>query len=331
MPSESERIANLGIGNRLLVFGFWTGKLPDISRLHFMTIARALPAESRYILFVYEACISSSMLTLLGRCGIEVLAINLPRLMRDCGLKLLRQTPLSATWELVQKVLIKRAHLAKPFGLGHYHQSHPIRGFTPRYNILLGAPPITGPTISDYMRVLVSSLMKTHTLYVDLDFAFTRPLDWICEHGSFVYRWEHRPLANSALMSVREESPIKGGTLIGLLKSEGTGKPWILFSEENCRACGLEILSCDRLDPLWSQANPSGPHFAEFSEETLQSLKREFDAIHWHNRWSEVPEPGSPYDLWLRELSAIPTPPPIDARSGKAVRHARARSSSTEF
>jgi hypothetical protein len=107
MPSESERIADLGVGNRLLVFGFWTGKLPEVSRLHFSTVARALPVGSRYILFVYEASISDSMLALLGRCGVEVVAIDLPKRMQDWGLKHLRQTPFSATWEPVRQVLNK--------------------------------------------------------------------------------------------------------------------------------------------------------------------------------------------------------------------------------
>lgn len=36
---------------------------------------------------------------------------------------------------------------------------------------------------------------------------------------------------------------------------------------------------------------------------TFAFLKDRFDAIHWHNKWNTIPETGSPYDLWLRELS----------------------------
>jgi hypothetical protein len=311
VSSEFSRIAKLASGHRLVVFSFWTGELPEISRLHFLTVANALPPGSRYILFVDKATISNSMLALLSRCMVDVVAVDLPQLMQESGLKkLLRRTPLSTKWGFVQRLFKDRARLARLSRLGHYH---PMMRFTPRYNILFGGPPITGVRISNYVRVLISSLINTHTLYMDIDFALPRPLDWIYQHGSFVYSWQRRPFANSALMSVRSDSPIKSGALIDLLEREGTGRPWILFSEENCRACGLEILSCDRLDPLWSKTNPSGQKFAEFftrrddSEETLRVLRREFDAIHWHNRWNEIPDPGSPYSLWLNELTSLPS------------------------
>jgi hypothetical protein len=307
LESESRRVAKLGSRHGLVVFGFWTGDLPNISQLHFLTVANALPPGSRYILFVYKATISDSMLLILSHCKIDVVAIDLPQCMQESGLgKLLRRTPLSAGWGLVHHFARNRKLLTKLSRLGHYH---PILGFTPRYNILLGGPPQTGVTLSDYLRVLVSSILEVDTLYIDIDFACTRPLSWIYEHESFVYSWERRGFANSALMLVRKDSPIKSGALIELLKQVGAADPWILFSEEYCRACKLEVLSCDRLDPLWSQTCPKGPTFSEFftridnSEEVLRVLRDEFDAIHWHNRWTEVPDPGSPYDVWLHELA----------------------------
>lgn len=308
--SESARIAELGSNHRLLLFGFWTGDLPDISRLHFLTAAKALPRASRYVLLTHNSTVSSSLLQLLGRCGIDVIALDLPRLMKEHRLdELLRRTPLSPLWGFVQRLAKRSEHLSRISGLGH---CHPTMGFTPRSNLVLGGPPPLAALLSDYVRILVSSIVRTDTLYTDIDFAFTRPLDWIFEHRSFVYSWERRPFANSALMFVTKNSSIKCGKLLDLMRQEGTGKPWILFSRENCSAYGLEVLPCDRIDPLWSLANPSGPKFSEFftcnddSEEKLALLKNEFDAIHWHNRWNEVPEPGSPYDLWLRELMSCP-------------------------
>ena len=318
MSLESGRIAKIASGHRLLAFSFWTGQLPEISRLHFLTVARTLPAGGRYVLFIDKANISSSMLELLARCEVDIAAIDLPQLLQENGLaKLLWRTPLSSHWQFVHNILRDRPRLARLSRLGHYHQT---MRFTPRYNILLGGPPTTSVRLSNYVRVLISSVIKTHTLYMDLDFAFPRPLDWIHQHGSFVYSWEHRGFANSALMSVKADSPIKKGALIDVLKREGTGRPWILFSEQNCRTCGLDILSCDRLDPLWSKTNPSRPKFSEFfahdanSEETLRKLKGDFDAIHWHNRWKETPELGSPYDLWLRELT---TPSTRETEAGR--------------
>jgi hypothetical protein len=292
----------------LLAFSYWTGELPEISRLHFLTVAKALSPESQYILFIEKASLSSSMLALLGRCRVYLVTIDLPQLMQENGLgKLLRRSVFTSRWRWVQRTLRDHPRLTKFSRLGHYHST---MHFTPRYNLLLGSPPVTGVRLSDYVRVLISSLMPTHTLYMDIDFAFPRPLEWIYRHGSFVYDWERRGFANSALMSVREDSPIKTGALIDLLKYAGTAVPWILFSQENCRACGLEILPCDRLDPAWSKSNRQ--KVDEFftrrhdSDETFRELQREFDAIHWHNRWQVTPEPGSPYDLWLRELTSSP-------------------------
>jgi hypothetical protein len=306
MGSECSRIAELASGYRLLVFSFWTGKLPEISRIHFLTMARALPEDSRYVLFVDKATLSSSMLELLGRCKVDVVAIELPQLLLETGLgKFASKTPLSAKWGSVWRALGDHKHLTKFSRLGHYH---PTFRFVPRYNILLGSPPVDATTSANYLRVVVSSIVQTDTLYTDVDFAFSRPLDWIYKHQSFVYSWERRPFANNALMSVRKESPIKTGALIDLLKREGTARSYILFSEANCRACDLEILSCDRLDPRWSATTPMGPRFFfignDQSQETLRILRTEFDAIHWHNRWDEVPDSGSPCDLWLRELMA---------------------------
>lgn len=312
MVSECDRIARLGASHRLLVFSFWTGDLPGLSRLHFLTVAKALPPGSRYVLFAYDARISNSMLALLSRCGVDVVAFDLPQLMRENGVEhLLRQTPLSGWWGSVQRLARRRGlRILSWLGftwLGHYHS---VRGFTPRYNIFLGSPPPGAAMLSDYARVLISSIIASHTLYTDIDVAFTRSLNWISEHRSFVYRWERWGFANSALMSVTDDSPVKKGALVNLLKRAGTGKPWIVFSEQNCHKCRIKILPCDRLDPLWSRTRPSGPQFSEFftrnddSEQELLLLKNEFDAIHWHNRWSTIPDTGSPYDLWLTEMTS---------------------------
>jgi len=303
--NQASRIASVAFGYHLLVFGFWTGELPEVSRLHFLTIARTLPSNSRYVLFTYKAFVSGKMLTLLSRCGVEVVALDVPQLVQEQGLKkLLRKTPLSSGWALVRRVARLNGSLTRP--LGH---DHPVMGFTPRYNFVFGGPPLQQTTLSNYVRVLISSLVPINTLYTDLDFAFTRSLEWIFRYPSFVYSWERRSFASSALLFARKDAQIKKGVLLDLLRREGTGRNWILFSLQNCRACGLEILSCDRLDPLWSLTNKSEPNFSEFfrcrdnSSETLRRLKREFDAIHWHNRWSEQPDRGSPYDLWMRELT----------------------------
>jgi hypothetical protein len=204
VASESSRIAKLASGHRLLAFSYWTGELPEISRLHFLTVAKALPPESQYILFVEKASLLSSMFGLLG-CRVYLMTIDLPQLIQENGLgNLLRRTVFTPQWPWVRRVLKDRARLTKLFRLGHYH---PTMHFTPRYNLLLGGPPATGVRLSNYVRVLISSLMPTHTLYMDIDFALPRSLDWIYRHGSFVYDWERRGFANSALMSVREDSP----------------------------------------------------------------------------------------------------------------------------
>ena len=126
--NHSSRIASVACGYRLLVFGFWTGELPEVSQLHFLTIAQTLPSRVGYVLFTYKALISGKMLTLLSRCGVEVVTLDLPQLMQEQGLKkLLRKTPLSSGWGLVRRIAKLNSSLTKP--LGH---DHPVRGFTPR-------------------------------------------------------------------------------------------------------------------------------------------------------------------------------------------------------
>jgi hypothetical protein len=159
------------------------------------------------------------------------------------------------------------------------------------------------------VRIIISSIVPGHTFYADIDVAFPRPLDWILSHRSFVYRWETFAYANSALMSVTADSDIKGGALLRLLAQDGSVLPWVLFNDVNCRACDLDILPCDRLDLQWSRVGPNGPQYDAFfdwgatSAADLAFLKDRFDAVHWHNKWRRVPDPGRPYDLWLREPS----------------------------
>jgi hypothetical protein len=255
--SERDRLAALGAGCDLLVFGFWTGPLPELARLHFLTIARALPPRSRYVLFTYEATISEPMRALLEVNNISVVRFDLPRLMKEVGAaKLLRRTPLSFCWPAVTRI-------AKRPGFARYMRwsgrRHKIHGFTPRANFLLGGPPTKPVIIANYARVIISTIVPEHTLYCDVDFAFTRPLDWIFQHQSFVYRWERKRYANNALISAVPGSPVKQGALLRRLLKTGSGRSWILFSDRNCERCGLEIISCDRLDPLWSRIGPRGP------------------------------------------------------------------------
>ena len=304
--TERDRISRAGSGCRLLIFGFWTHKWSDVARLHFLTLAKARPAGSRCVLFTYKAAIPDQARDFLQRCGIEVIPFSLLRLMRECGAgTMTRRTPFSRYWGLVER-LARLPHGARLLSCFGYARG---RAFAPRANFVLGGPPINAAKLSDYARLVISSIVPEHTLYADIDFAFTRPLDWIFEHRSFVYRWERRQYANTALMSVTADSPIKRGLLLEFLVRLGTVRHWVLCTDAVCHACGLEVLPCDRLDPLWSEIGPHGPRYrgfferSESSAEELTFLKDHFDAVHWHNKWNRPPDPGSPYDLWLRELS----------------------------
>lgn len=245
------------------------------------------------------------MQALLDRLGIPHVPFDLPALMREQGLGAhLARTPLSPLWPALRRLARRRRRWRLWEAFGH---RHPVMPFTPRRNRWLGGPPLQPAILSDYVRVLVGSVVPAHTLYTDIDFAFPRPLDWILDRKSFVYRWERYGFANSALMALAPGSAGKRGALVAMVKALGTPIPWILFSDANCRALGLEILPCDRIDPLWSATYESGPKFQEFFTSagdpagTLRRLRAGFDAVHWHNRWDVLPEPGSPYDLWLRQ------------------------------
>jgi len=304
--SERERIARVGGGCRLLVFGFWTGILPELSRLHFLTVAEALPPDSRYVLFVHQAVVSAEMRALLQARGIEIVEFDLVRLLIELRAgALVRQTLFSRYWPLVHD-LGRRRRYARLLSWCGYRRGVPR--FTAKANLLLGGPPASGQILANYARVAISTIVPQHTLYTDVDIAFPRALDWVFRYGSFVYRWDRERYANNALISSRADSPVKHGALLELLVQAGAGRSWILYSERNCRKAGLEILPCDRLDPLWSEAKLHGRNFDRFfvrtdtSHEELAALKDRFDAIHWHNRWQETPERGSPCDLWLSEV-----------------------------
>ena len=303
-PSHSfdHKELQLGAGNRAVMFSFWTGALPESARLHFLTATKYLPHWSRYVLFTYNAAITRSAADEMKKLGIILHEIDFPQLLKQAGL--------SGRWlrRDLQRIIHKFPKLLRP-QLGH---DHPVMGFSPRFNLLFGWPMYDAAMVSNYARVILSSILPLQTIYTDIDFAFTRALEWAFTKGSFVYRWEQYAFANSALLAVEDSCSIKRGRLLETLRKEGTPSPWILFSEKNCRECGLEILPCDRLDPMWSVTNPSSRNFREFiechdnSRETLVDLQRNFDAIHWHGKrkWAASPQRGSPYDLWITELTA---------------------------
>src|ERR1044071_4856400 len=147
MASHRDRIAQLGAGKRLLVFGFWTGELPEVARLHFLSVARSMPPDSCYVLFTVDAGITPAMADLLDACRITVVELDFPQLMAECGVAgLLRKTMLSRHWPLLERLATRYGLAARLPWLFH---TMPKR-VTPRANFLMGGPPLFKILMSDY-------------------------------------------------------------------------------------------------------------------------------------------------------------------------------------
>jgi hypothetical protein len=181
-------------------------------------------------------------------------------------------------------------------------------GYTPRYSPFWNSPIVNKAMMGDLFRILYSTTLPDDTLYVDLDVAFCADVRSFTAKRPFVYRWQHWPFGNSAVMYVPSDSRIKQGALASLCRELGTPLPWIVFADRHCKRIDMDIVECAKFDPFWVE-NPFGVgNFGDFfearpdSQARAEFVMRNCLMFHWHNHWSAAPKPGSAYDLMLRAL-----------------------------
>lgn len=192
---------------------------------------------------------------------------------------------------------------------------HPVMGLTPRYTRRMAAKwEHNKAFIADVFRCWMAATETTDFIYADLDICFLRNFAPLTQQGDFVYEWEYQKFANSAVLFSSNQGAFRQG-MNALIRQTLTAIPWIVFSYDSPILEQARVLPCEQFDPLWKQKvfTPSGEKVKlgdffvcnEKTETLLQYLTQTDTcyAHHWHNRWSILPEPGSPYQVLFEQFT----------------------------
>ena len=295
-----------------VVVSYWSGELPEVTRLHFLSFRRLNP-DTKYVLFLesdasFEGSISELMRLMLKELEIEVRHVALTDLMASQKIPQFSRFKNSFSYSLGRKFLRKLYPIIFKFNLcrNSIHYSE-LMGFTAGHSF-----PLTGYVFdlayrADLFRSLVHQLFtKDDFLYIDLDVCFMKPIDFECASDGLCAQWGTADSGNSAYLLLPKGSSAR--ELIARdLKSGMSALPWILYNSQQLARFGILMLPTKVFDPAWDPSSVivgrsdlffrSGFHVETF----LNEVNRDCICVHWHNQWMESPDPESPYDCLLRE------------------------------
>lgn len=295
-------------GDGVRFFGYWSGALPCVTELHFRSFLQHHPG-ARYDLWLDEDHASTiaepALQWIADHPRIDVRRFSLDRLIE----KHVSERPVADYDRFATARRLARAVHRKVapgwsrrrcwphelFGLTYKHSSRLFDGFT-RNKAYRG----------DLARCLVPvEHYAQPCLYVDLDLCFLTDLRPLCGARGFSYRWEHYGFANSAVLYL--PGPQASRALMQRGRELECFLPWILFTDANCAALGLDVHPAAWFDPLWDPTSilsgDADRFFApmpDVAAATRRLLGEGHRAIHWHNRWRAVPAEDSIYSALLR-------------------------------
>jgi hypothetical protein len=292
-------------------FGYWTGRVPAVTELHFRSFLHHHPA-ARYELWLDEddasAIDAPTLQWLQSHPRIAVRHFSLNALIEKHvsdrpvssyeRLAALRRACRVVHRKLAPKWARRRAWESEQFGLTYRHESRLFLGFNENK-----------PYRGDLARTLIAlEHYTTPCLYVDLDTCFLSELRGLCGRAAWTYRWENFSFANSAILYLPNATWSEALCARG--RALGNFVPWVLFTDEVCEELGIDVLPARLFDPLW---DPDSLLYRDVNglfrprEQPgldLQALKQEQHlAIHWHNRWRAIPADTSLYSGLMNSCS----------------------------
>jgi hypothetical protein len=160
---------------------------------------------------------------------------------------------------------------------------------------------------SDLFRsVIALEFPERDLLYVDVDTCLVKPIiDW--DFGlSFASQWGTGNFANTACLFFSSHSQTRH-LVAEKLRYKIAAWPWVLYSFKNCKDLGIEIRPIKLFDPAWTpgtllEGNSAGFFHNQFNVKAIvEEIEENCLLAHWHNQWTSVPEPESPYVHLLRK------------------------------
>jgi len=295
------------------VISYWSGVLPEISRLHFLSF-RANEPHLPYILYLesdtgFEGSIPDSLANLLLELRIEIRSIGLTGLMASNQIPKFSHWKDNRIFKLGKYVIYKISPLFEhlPSQPNIFNKS-PKKGITFSHHV-----PFTGfvndlAYRADIFRALAISIFnQTDFLYLDLDICLVRPLTLTKWKSGAIAQWGTDNFANSAFLFVPQMATNARSKIIGNLQYGISALPWVLYSRDRVDSYEFEMIPNHLLDPAWDPNSVisgqselffrSGSHVKQFMRETKDII-----AIHWHNQWAQIPEKNSPYDILMEHF-----------------------------
>lgn len=308
----------------LIVTSYWSGELPDITKLHFESF-RALNPTTEYVLYLdsdegFEGVVPPSLSQTLDRLRISTQKISLGELMSSSGIPSFSVWKNSFIYRAIRSFLAKLLSNLSPLILGLVQKTE-VRlgnnffttsmGFSPGHARAFSGSKVNLAERSDLFRsTIFNQYPDRDFLYIDLDICFIKPLALHEYPLGAISQWGTAEFGNSAFLYLPESARRARKGIANELRLGTSALPWILYNKIRCEYFGLKILSNDMMDPAWSPNSiihgasdkffKSGSHVDTF----LDEIRSNNLLIHWHNQWNQIPEKGSPFDVLLSKFQS---------------------------
>lgn len=301
------------INDEDVVVSYWSGNLPEVSFLHFISFRVKNPSK-RYILYLekdlgYEGVVFGNMEERLKLLNIEVVGVYLSVLMKEMGIPKFSPWNNSSTFRFARKLSRNSVTLLWNLGIRRGLFKSEIMGLTQSHGYPFSGYSTNLPYRADLFRSLIHAKHSDYNfLYVDIDICFIQNIDFSnCPKGA-IAQWGTDNFGNSAYLMLPISAGDAKSKILCLLRSGVSALPWILYNHERVLDYGLEIIDCAFIDPAWSPNSviyqnsslffENGPHVDNF----LNEVSERCIGVHWHNQWNRTPEIGSPYERLLRKF-----------------------------
>ena len=291
---------------REIVVSYWSGPLPEICYLHFLSFRKHNP-EMEYVLYLeeeinLEGSVSDILMEKLLLLDVKIEKIQLSKIMLELSVPGFSMWLDNSFFRFARRIVRKLTPLFYKLGLrkGIFHSE--VMGITLSHRF-----PFTGysknlPYRADLFRSLIHrKYTENNFLYVDIDICFTAPIDFLRYPQGAIAQWGTANFGNSAFLMLSNSADSARDLILQYLVDGVSALPWILYNQERIAKYQLIIIDNKYIDQAWSPKSiiyqdsslffKMGPHVDGFLDEVLSDSI----GIHWHNQWKITPDAGSPY------------------------------------
>ena len=294
-----------------VVVSYWSGKLPEITFLHFLSV-RTLNPDLRYVLYLecdpnFVGSTGPDLDARLRSLGIEIKRVSLNELLLKSGVPRFSKWREIRSYRLFRKVirrLIPVISALLPKASTYKIDKSDLLNWVVSHNFPFSGYSHDRAYRSDLFRSLIfQEYSDCDYLYLDLDICLIRKLEFNSFPDGAIAPWGTSKSGNSAYLLLPRSALSAKAKILKSLQAGHSALPWVLYSETRIRDYNLHLHESREIDPAWSVESVihadttlffrSGDHVSKFISEVDDNCI----GVHWHNQWSVIPENGSPYEI----------------------------------